>query len=115
MKQTYLPGEIIRVDLGEVHEVRGHEQAKTRPCIVVKSFSNFRLAIILPVTSSSSLSFYTIVPLLQGTGGLTKDSNVLCHQIRTISFDRIIGSVGKLDKRDLLKIQAVLFDTLGIV
>jgi mRNA interferase MazF len=101
------------VDLGEVPEVRGHEQAKTRPCIVVKSFSNLKLAIVLPVTGSTKLSFYTIVPLAQGTGGLTKDSYVLCHQIRTISFDRVTRSVGKLDKRDFLKIQSVLSDTLG--
>ena len=40
------------------------------------------------------------------------DSFVLCHQIRTVSFDRILKLVGALDAKDLLKIRGVLLDTL---
>jgi len=102
------------VNLGEVSEVRGHEQAKHRPCVVIKSFPNLKLAIVLPVTSSTKLSFYTIVSLLQGAGGLTTDSYALCHQIRSISFERITSSLGRLERHDFLKIQVVLTDTLEL-
>lgn len=112
--KKYQPGEIVMVDLGEVRHVRGHEQAKHRPCVVVNSFPNLELLIVLPVTTSSRLSLYTIVPLMRGCGGLTKDSAVLCHQIRCISGDRITRSLGILEKRDLVKVQVVLSDTLGL-
>ncbi|PIV62568.1 MAG: hypothetical protein COS14_01920 [Bacteroidetes bacterium CG02_land_8_20_14_3_00_31_25] len=38
----------------------------------------------------------------------------MCHQIRTISFDRVISKRGKLDNKDLLKVNTVLMDTLEI-
>ena len=114
MKQSYSAGEIVMVNLGELHEVGGHEQAKYRPCVVIKSFSSLELVIVLPVTSSTKLSLYTIVPLAKGVGGLVYDSHVLCHQIRTVSFDRITERIGKLENRDYLKIQAVLSDTLEL-
>jgi mRNA-degrading endonuclease toxin of MazEF toxin-antitoxin module len=115
MKHSFVAGETIRVNLGNINEVQGHEQALVRPCVVVKVFANFELAIILPITSSAKISYYTIVPLLKGTAGLTIDSYVHCHQIRTVSFERIIESIGKLDTRDFFKIQAVLSDTLGLL
>jgi mRNA interferase MazF len=102
------------VDLGQTTEVKGHEQAMHRPCIVINSFTALKMAIVLPVTSSTKLNFYTIVYLPLGTGNLTKDSFVLCHQIRAISFDRITSKIAKLDNRNFLKIQAVLSDTLGL-
>ncbi len=104
----------MTVDLGELHEVRGHEQAKHRPCVVVKSFEHLKLVVILPVTSSTKLNYYTIVTLSKGSGRLAYESYVLCHQIRTVSFDRVTERIGKLDHRDFLKIKAVLSDTLEL-
>jgi mRNA interferase MazF len=109
-------GEIIDVNLGQPpKEVKGHEQGFKRPCIVIKAFHNLGLAIVIPVTSNQpKYSIYTIVKLLKGSGGLTSDSYALCHQIRTVSFDRIIKKRGKLDSKDILKIHSVLIDTLEI-
>lgn len=109
-------GEIIDVNLGQPpKEVKGHEQGFERPCVVVKAFSNLGLAIVIPVTSKQpKYSIFTIVKLLNGSGGLTSDSYVLCHQIRTISFDRVIKKRAKLDVKDILKIHSVLIDTLEI-
>jgi len=42
------------------------------------------------------------------------DSFVLCHQVRTISFGRILKVVGNIGAKDLLKIKAVLIDTLDL-
>jgi len=109
-------GEIIDVNLGQPpKEVKGHEQAFERPCVVIKAFSNLGLAIIIPVTSKQpKYWFYTIVKLPKGSGGLTSDSYALCHQIRTISFDRVMKKRAKLENKDILKIHSVLIDTLEI-
>ncbi len=109
-------GEIIDVNLGQPpEEIKGHEQGWARPCVVVKEFNNLSLAIVIPVTSKQpKYSIFTIVKLLKGTAGLTSDSYALCHQIRAISFDRIIKKRAKLDNKDVLKIHSVLIDTLEI-
>lgn len=112
----FAKGEIIDVNLGRPpKEVRGHEQGFKRPCIIVRAFKSLGLAIVIPLTSKQPKYFiFTIVKILKGTGGLTADSYALCHQIRTISLDRIIENRGKLNDKDLLKIHSVLSETLGI-
>jgi mRNA interferase MazF len=109
-------GEIIDVNLGQPPmEVKGHEQGFERPCVVIKAFSNLGLAIVIPLTRKQpKYSIFTIVKLLKGTGGLTSDSYALCHQIRTVSFDRVIKKRAKLDSKQILKIHAVLIDTLEV-
>ncbi|MEK6616084.1 MAG: type II toxin-antitoxin system PemK/MazF family toxin [Bacteroidota bacterium] len=116
MKHNYQKGEILNVNLGKPpKEIKGHEQAYERPCVVVKSFNNLGLAVIVPCTTTDPrYSLFTIVKLLKGSGGLTSDSFALCHQIRTVSFDRVISKRGKLDNKDILKIHSVLIDTLEI-
>lgn len=113
---TFTKGDVIDVDLGNPpKEVKGHEQGKNRPCIVVKAFNNLELLIIVPLTSREpKYSLFTIVKLLKGSAGLTSDSYALCHQIRTISFDRMLSKRGRLETRDMLKIRAVLLDSLEL-
>ena len=109
-------GSIVNVDLGSPpDEVRGHEQAYERPCVVLKYFSKLKLAVVLPCTSKKpSKNYYTMVHLKIGTGNLNKDSYVLCHQIRTVFVDRISKVIGHLPEKDFYKIQAVQADILGI-
>lgn len=116
MKQSYTKGEIINVNLGiPPKEIKGHEQGMERPCVVIKSFNNLDLVVVVPLTTKEAkYSLFTIVKILKGTAGLTADSYVLCHQIRTISFDRIISKRAKLDNKDILKIHSVLIDTLEL-
>lgn len=114
--QSYQKGDVVDVDLGVPPvSIKGHEQAKERPCIIIKAFNNLGLTIILPITSSQPPQhLYTFVNLPKGLGGLSKDSYVLCHQIRTVSIDRITRKRGKLELKDFLKIQSVLVDTLEL-
>ena len=116
MSQNYKKGEVIFVDLGEPGKsVKGHEQGNKRPCVVVKSFPTLELCIVLPCTSKKpKFSFYTNVAIPKGSGGLKTDSIVLCHQIRTISYDRIINTIGHLSNIDIAKIDAVMLDTLDL-
>ena len=116
MKQNYTKGEIVNVNLGSPpKEVKGHAQGMERPCIIIKSFNNLELVVIIPLTTKEAkYSLFTIVKIQKGAAGLTADSYALCHQIRTISFDRIIGKRAKLDAKDILKIHSVLIDTLEL-
>ncbi|MBU0765211.1 MAG: type II toxin-antitoxin system PemK/MazF family toxin [Bacteroidetes bacterium] len=116
MRLNYQKGEIINIDLGTPpQEIKGHEQGFYRPCVIIKAFPQLELAIVTPCTSKEpKYSHYTIVKLTKGSGGLTADSYVLCHQIRTVSFDRMKVRHGKLVNKDLLKVQAVLLDTLEL-
>ena len=116
MKQNFSKGEIVNVNLGTPpKEIKGHEQGFERPCIVIKSFNNLELAVVVPLTSKEpKYSLFTIVKVLKGTAGLATDSFALCHQIRTISFDRIVSKRSRLDIKDILKINSVLIDTLEL-
>jgi mRNA interferase MazF len=116
MKQNFTKGEIINVNLGTPpKEIKGHEQGFERPCVIIKSFNNLDLAVVVPLTTKEAkYSLFTIVKIQKGTAGLTADSYALCHQIRTISFDRIVSKRARLDSKDILKINAVLIDTLEL-
>ncbi|HNI43104.1 MAG TPA: type II toxin-antitoxin system PemK/MazF family toxin, partial [Chitinophagales bacterium] len=96
MPNTYTKGDVINVDLGSPPaEIKGHEQAYIRPCIVITAFEQLGLVIVIPLTSSKpKFNLYTVVKILQNEGGLRSDSYALCHQIRTISFDRILDIKG---------------------
>jgi mRNA interferase MazF len=95
MKQNYTKGEIINVNLGiPPKEIKGHEQGMERPCVVIKSFNNLDLAVVVPLT--------------------TKEAKYSLFTIRTISFDRITSKRAKLDNKDILKIHSVLIDTLEL-
>lgn len=116
IKLKFKKGEIIRANLGEVgtSQIKGHEQGKTRPCVVIKSLHIIGLVIILPITSKKpkKIGFYH-VKLDKGVGNLTHDSFALCHQIRTISTTRVIDKIGLLPSIHKEKIQTVLLDLLG--
>jgi mRNA interferase MazF len=116
MKQNFTKGEIVNVNLGKPpKEIKGHEQGFERPCVIIKSFNNLELAVVVPLTTKEAkYSLFTIVKIIKGTAGLTADSYALCHQIRTISFDRIVSKRARLDKKDILKINTVLIDALEL-
>ncbi len=99
MKNNYQCGDVVYVDLGTVlNEVLGHEQAGNRPCIIIKPLDELKLAIIVPCTSKAHKlrGHYSVVEIEQDAGNLGETSYALCHQIRTISTDRIRNTIGHL-------------------
>jgi mRNA interferase MazF len=109
-------GSIVNIDLGEPsNEVKGHEQGLERPCAAIKVFPKQQLMIIVPCTSKvPKFLHYTVVSLPKGCGGLPKHSYVLCHQIRTVSYDRVLNIIGILDTKTLLKVKNMLLDALDL-
>ena len=116
MQHIYLKGDVVVVDLGlPPNAIVGHEQARTRPCIVIKYFKSLKLLTVIPCTSQKpKYSLYSIVELNNGSGGLTSDSYALCHQIRSVSIDRIVDKKGTLSIQDQLRINSVLIDVLEL-
>ena len=107
--------QVVMIDLGKVpNQVIGHEQANTRPCVVIQTLDYSELAVIVPFTKQDVPQIYSIVKVLKHSGGLTSDSFALCHQIRSVSYKRIVKSLGYLPDRDFNKINTVLADFLDI-
>lgn len=112
----YSKREIVDIDLGNPpNEVKGHEQAKLRPCLIIKPLNALKLLIVLPITSNKpQYALHTIVKLGAGEAGLTKESWVLCHQIRTVSINRVKSKRGLVSGRSYNKTLMVLKDLLEV-
>jgi len=115
MKPNYQKAEIVFVDLGTVpDQVKGHEQANVRPCLIISPINALELAIIVPFTSKPKSSLYSVVEVKKGNGGLKSDSYALCHQIRSVSSQRITKRVGVLPNSHFFKVLTVLSDLLDL-
>jgi mRNA interferase MazF len=94
---TVARGEVVRVQLDPT---RGSELRKTRPCVVVQRDAanrGGRTTIVCPLTDTANKrASRLLVPVPRGTGGATKDSLVVCSQIRVVDQSRIVGRLGTL-------------------
>jgi mRNA interferase MazF len=85
--------------LADLNPVVGSEQKGKRPVLVVsdEDFNQVMPVVtILPITSlkKGRRIYPNEVLIPKGTGGLTADSIILAHQIRTISKTRLSKSLG---------------------
>lgn len=99
-------GEIWWTDL---EPVRGHEQGKKRPCLVVSddAFNAIPhgLVWVVPVSSGPRRHNLT-VEVTPPEGGLKVSSVVLCHQLRTVSIERLgkrAGAVSPVTMREVMR------------
>jgi mRNA interferase MazF len=93
-----LRGAVIEIDL---NPTVGHEQAKVRPCVVVQNDvanAHAHTTIVAPVTGAENIRRLSPVHVLvcQGEGGLSKDSVILCDQVRTVDERRFLRTCGHL-------------------
>ena len=108
-------GEVWFVNLDPII---GHEQAKTRPCLIV-SHDTFNhgpahLHIVLPITSKDKKHPFH-VPLEWSEGGSEIKSFILCDQIRTVSRRRFKGkSLGTITSKTFESIECILGILLNI-
>lgn len=106
--------------LADLDPVVGSEQGKIRPVLIISEEEiNQILPVVnvLPITSRKpSRRVYPNEVLIQAfTGGLEKESIVLCYQIRTLDKRRLIREMGKIEDFDLqAKIIGALCFQLGI-
>jgi mRNA interferase MazF len=109
-------GDIILVDL---EPVKGSEQGRIRPCLVVQNnTANYHSpnTIIVPITTTIPDKEYpNNVFISSEESGLDNDSLVLCSQIRTISIkNRVIRKLSHLENNTMNKINSALKISLGL-
>lgn len=87
-------GEIWLVDLSPT---RGREQRGTRPALVVSADrlnqGRAGLAVVLPITTRDR-GIPSHVPISQTDSDLDHDSFILTEQIRSVSTERLLRSLG---------------------
>jgi mRNA interferase MazF len=103
-------GEVWYVNLDPV---RGHEQAGSRPCLVISvdelNHGPAGLAIVLPITSKGR-PISTRTPVDPPEGGLTTPSLIMCDQIRAVSTERFTSDMplGAVSPQTLSRAERVL-------
>ncbi len=101
--------------LANLDPVVGSEQGKTRPVLVISEEEiNQILPVVnvLPITSRKPERriYPNEVSMPANTGGLEKESIVLCYQIRTLDKKRLIKELGIIEDFD---IQQGIIDALS--
>lgn len=98
---------------------RGSEQGGERPVLVVSRDAinqNSPVVVVVPITDAAHKArlYPSHVRLSAGSGGLTKESVVLCEQVRAISKDRLGKALGNLVRSELASVEAALKITLDL-
>jgi mRNA interferase MazF len=96
---------VWRVDF---EPVRGHEQGRTRPALVISNnllnSSAAGLVTVVPITTKARpiRSFLKIQP---PQGGLPQTSYIICDQVRTIAKDRLGKRFGMISPMILAEVE----------
>ncbi|TAM60182.1 type II toxin-antitoxin system PemK/MazF family toxin [bacterium] len=92
---AYQRGDVVWVDLDPA---TGSEINKCRPCLIVQrnaANETSPTTIVAPIGDARGAKGNVLnIFLAAGTGGVRKDSLVICNQIRTIDAVRIDGKLG---------------------
>jgi mRNA interferase MazF len=102
--------------LVDLDPIRGHEQAGTRPALVL-SVGAFNaasgLVTVLPITSKPR-AVRTRVAMTPPDGGLKKVSYVIAEQARTISTERLAKRIGVASSATMEATEAIVRVLLGL-
>lgn len=96
---------------------KGHEQAGTRPYLVVSvnkfNHSRAELVVVVPITTSDKrIPSHVRVP--QGEAGLSEVSFIKCEEVRCISRDRLRDSLGSVAAETLAAVEERMRIILGL-
>ncbi len=102
-------GDIFLVNLDPV---KGSEQGKTRPCVVIQNDLGNQyspVTIIACITSKMGGKEYpTNVFIAAKETGLDFDSLVILNQIRTVDKSRLVKKLGSVPQAKMLEVDAAL-------
>ncbi len=108
LMMDYKRGEIVLVNL---YPKKGDEIGKIRPAVILSdTIDNQELETLIVMPLSSQL-IDDVTPYrvrLQGKDGLEKVSDVLVHQIRTISKSRVIKCIAQVSEEEYNMIKTAL-------
>jgi mRNA interferase MazF len=96
---------------------KGHEQAGTRPCLVVSvnKFNHGRaeLVIVVPITRSDK-RIASHVPLAAGEGGLNEAGFIKCEEVRCVSKTRLVDVRNTISPETMAEVDKWLRIILGL-
>ncbi|MBI3782978.1 MAG: type II toxin-antitoxin system PemK/MazF family toxin [Deltaproteobacteria bacterium] len=100
----------------------GSEQTGRRPVVIVSHdgfnrVEGWRSIIVAPLSTSAAQQRRgpTAVPLPKGTGGLRKESIVLCHQVTTLDRGKLVEQIGELPTAALRRVDDGLRAALALL
>ncbi len=107
-------GEIWLVNL---NPTRGHEQAGTRPALIV-SVNLFNhgpagLFVVLPITTKDK-KIPLHVKVIPSESGLTEVSFIKCEDVRSVSTERLLKRLGGVDAATLVVVEDKLRILMGL-
>jgi len=112
-------GDVLRVDLGQPAGGSGHEQAGTRPVVVVSLGNDDPgnpLITVVPSTGRLSKANYphtlTVDPTTQN--GLTTQSVLMAFQVVSIDKRRVLNVIGRLEDATLARLSQLLRELIGL-
>jgi mRNA interferase MazF len=112
-------GEIFEVDL---NPTRGSEQQGRRPCVIVQRNvpqeydERNPMTIIVPLTDANGKPPTLLCPFVaQGIAGTTKDSRILCQQVRAIAKIRLGRKIGDLPQSIMILVDKGLRAVLDLL
>lgn len=87
-----------------LNPTKGSEQSGKRPVVIISGNTlneNMPICIVCPLsTQIKNFSTCTVIPKAK-TNKLKSDSEVITFQLRTISQDRLDGSIGEINDKQL--------------
>lgn len=90
----------------------GHEQAGTRPVVVLQNdIANNKLntVMVAPLTSNLKAKGYLLTVFVEAkSSGLAKDSVILLHQVRTLDKRRLERKITHLDDTIMEQVEEAL-------
>ena len=110
-------GDVILADL---EPIKGSEQGRIRPCLIVQNNVSNRFSpntIVVPITTKIPDKEYPTIVIVEprSTSGLLEKSTILCSQIRTISVhDRMLKRLGFVDFETMQKVDFALKASLQL-
>jgi mRNA interferase MazF len=107
-----LQGELWYVDL---NPVKGSEQAGFRPVVILSgNLANKYLQTLICCPLTTKIKNYkgNIVLTPNAKNGLTEDSEILTHQIRSFSKERMVKKIGNVSNVEIEELKVCLNEIL---
>ena len=114
-EKLYKRGDVLLIDFDPI---RGSEQGKIRPAVVIQNDVANKYSpvlIVSAITSNLRAPHPTDVEIFAPTGGLSKNSKILLNQIRTVDKVRVIQKLGHLPDEIMCKVDEALKISLGLI
>lgn len=95
----------------------GHEQAGTRPCLILSAnkfnHGKAELVIVVPITTKDK-RIPSHVPISKGEAGLEEDSYIKCEEVRCISKQRLKKRWGAASPATMSKVEMIVRVVLAL-